>query len=63
MNCPMCLGPMAWSEDRGRLWCAVYGDHRGENPDAPRRPGPLMLRADAEYHGTPGRFALVRRIA
>ena len=64
MNCPTCLGPMAWSEDRGRLWCAVYGDHPATyHAGASRGPSALMLRADAEYHGTPGRLALVRRIA
>jgi hypothetical protein len=32
VNCPTCLGPMAWSEDRRRLWCAVYGDHPAIEP-------------------------------
>lgn len=44
MNCPVCLGPMAWSEDRGRLWCAVYGDHPA------RTPSRLLERADAELY-------------
>lgn len=48
MNCPTCDNPMVWSTDRNRLWCAVYGDHRGRSVVLGTGPISEVIRLDVE---------------